>query len=1343
MNRLVHFIWTQIWLTGVVGLVLLALYTSLGRQLIPLIETQTENVEEVLSTQLGLPVSIESLEGDWEWFSPIVNANNIFLGDAENTLYVKRLEAELNISASLFYRSLVFKRITLDGVTVSAQQNEDLSWKIGQFHLNTSEKSSIKTAANDKPLWLELLTQQGELHLLNWQVDVQIFDETNKKLELIDLRLRNKGLQHWLDGEVRLGGKTGAILKTQFEVEGDLWEFAESDGRGYVELEPREWKSWVPIKNNNFHLEHLKAGGKVWIEIEQGLLHSLDGYLEIPKYLMTKKGVDQQQTLSLESGRIILAGRRDQLDWHLWFNTEGNWLSKLAPTLPKGRLSYLDDFSGSWQLELQNLELESTALLIEKFELLPQAYTDFIVNLKPQGNAKQVHVNLLPAQDFLWGAKIELEEASIVGWNGIPTLRKLNAQVELSADKGKTTLSNNDTFLHFPDLYPKGWALDDLSSQIYWQIEKEYLRLVSPKIKASYAQTNKETLGELAGGFSLYIPLQDKNIEPRLDLSLGFKNLDIKVQKQFMPPKALPELSHWLTNNIYSGTINEGSFIYSGYAGPDAPEEALTLQLYLDIEDGRLAYLKDWPQISDVKAKLMLDSPTTNIWLHSAKTLGGDLITNSGHIRIRADENNIPWMTVKGEIQGSAQEGLEYLQTTPLRESLGSVFDYWQAKGKQFTKLYARIPMAQPKAGDTLKPKIRLSSELDKVNLNIQDLNLNINDITGTLEFDSDTGISAEELVASTFGGRVISSVSSKNIGGAFDINIIATGKGLAEELKKWQPLFLLEPVSGTLNYSLNADLKPLRRGGVTLTLNSDLVGIAVDTPKPFGKIAESEMPFQFSIKKTHDMRFTFKYGKWANGVMALEGGSVKRGQIYLGETKAYLPSDDGLRINGNIPVEIDAKAWWDLWQEIKPVNTGHGAAEENSSEKNKTITANEKSADKNLEGKQTSILTHVDISVAQVNSWQQMMGATHIVGDYKWGQWEFDLTSSLVKGKIEMPDGPEPMTLTLDYIHMPVSDELPDDNVKFGSPLVKDSLIDVDPSLIPEMNLKVEEVFLGTSNFGRWDLAIKQDLTHTKIHVNDSLTKALRVQGDINWSKNEDGHKTHLELMRISSKSLGDTQRAFRKAAAVESKDSRFDIDMRWDGSPAKFNYATLNGLAKISIKEGVLVSDNTGGLKAFGVLNFNSIRRRLKLDFSDLYESGVVFDSLKARMVIKDGVATFSDPLLIDSPSAKFQSSGSIDLNTEVVDQKMIVTFPIASSLPVVAVIAGLAPAIAGAIYVTEKLIGEELEKFTSASYSVTGTLENPKLTIEKAFDNELEGKKSRSFTNRFLDIFGLGDD
>ena len=355
------------------------------------------------------------------------------------------------------------------------------------------------------------------------------------------------------------------------------------------------------------------------------------------------------------------------------------------------------------------------------------------------------------------------------------------------------------------------------------------------------------------------------------------------------------------------------------------------------------------------------------------------------------------------------------------------------------------------------------------------------------------------------------------------------------------------------------------------------------------------------------------------------------------------------------------------------------------------------------------------------------------------------ELDSELMKGEIILPDDlvNNVIALDLEYIHMPIKDNDPNKGIKFGAAETVDPLQSFNPKWIPNIDLKVAEVFFGTSNYGRWDMTMRQQEEFTQIHIKDSDVKSLTMKGDINWRKGEDGHKTHLSLFRISSKNLGDSQRAFRKAASIEAENSKFDVDLTWQGSPARFNYASLSGLAKVSIKDGVLVSDNAGALKAFGVLNFNSISRRLQLDFSDLYEEGVAFDYLKTRLSFENGIATFVDPLLIDGPGAKFQSNGTIDFNTETIDQKLVVTFPITSSLPLVAVLAGLAPQIAGAIYVTEKLIGEELEQFTSASYTVSGTIEDPKMTIDKAFDNELEGKESRSFKDRFLDIFGLGDD
>ena len=177
--------------------------------------------------------------------------------------------------------------------------------------------------------------------------------------------------------------------------------------------------------------------------------------------------------------------------------------------------------------------------------------------------------------------------------------------------------------------------------------------------------------------------------------------------------------------------------------------------------------------------------------------------------------------------------------------------------------------------------------------------------------------------------------------------------------------------------------------------------------------------------------------------------------------------------------------------------------------------------------------------------------------------------------------------------------------------------------------------------------------------------------------------------------------------------------------------------------LRDGQLAADGAGALKAFGILNFNSISRRLRLDFSDLYQSGIAFDVYKGKGEIVNGQLTLTEPLLVDGPGGKFRMSGTTSLIDRDMDMQLAVTFPITGTLPVVAVLAGFAPPVAAAIYVSEKLVGDELEQFTSASYTVKGTWEEPELQINQRFNNDVEGKESRSFKQRFLSIFGLDDD
>lgn len=1312
MHALLRNLWTQLWLTGVVCLVLLALYTSLGRQLIPLVETLKEDVEVGLSQQLGVKVQLESLQGDWLWFSPRVKVHQATIGEGVKALKVQRLEAELNVSASIFYRVPVFEQITLAGVHLPFTQDENNDWQLGSFALPSSNEGQEDSASAKKPLWLDLLGQQGEIHLFNWHIDIQRYGKPVKAIKLLDLRLRNNGLHHLLDGEIQLA-ETEAILRTQFEVEGDLWDLSKHNAKGYVELATQQWQEWIPDYSSQWQIDEVAAGARLWLEVEQGLLHKLDGYLDVPEFSLTQKGDDQTRNLSFQHGRITLAGRRDDQDWHLWFDTDFQWLSELAPPKPKGRISWLPNIAGGWQLALDDIDLASSSSWLESFNLLPEKYMAFITNLQPTGNIDQARVNLIPNKDWLWSASLDISGVNNKAWKGIPATEQLTGTVKLNAKTGVLNVMHQDTYLHFPELYQQGWLLEDTQAEIYWQIEDDYLRLVAPTIISNFQQA------KLNGGFSFYTPLNESQIEPQLNLMLGIKGLSLLKQDQAIPLTAPKEITTWLKRNVKTGEAKAASFIYSGSVAEQPADFSQTIQIYADVQNTQMSYMPDWPEVHNIKANVMVDVPNVDVWLHKASTLGGELVPSSGRLKVRTNDKNETWLTMRGKMQGPAAEAVQYLQDTPLKQQVSGAFDFWSAKGLISSELYAQLPLTETSA----KNKIRLTSDFHKVDADISDLNLSFANINGQVIFDSDEGLSASGIKANTFSGPSIADITSEVVNGGFDIQVNAKGSAQAASVKEWLPLFMFKPVSGEFDYQLAFNIRPPKRGGLEFIMESDLVGISIDTPAPFGKPAAEIIPYRLTVNKKRDLRIKFSYGELANGVMALEDGELQRGQVFLGTTQAFLPSDRGLSISGNIDHELDAKAWWDLWNKVKPAEQPIVDGEE----------------------KKPAVLTHVNISAPSVNAWQQPMGQSHIEGHHKWGRWQFDLDSELVKGKIMMPDDlvNNAIEMDLEYIHMPVKDNDPNKDIRFGAAGTVDPLAEFDPKWIPNTDMKVEEVFLGTSNYGRWDMTMRQQEDFTQIHIKDSYSKFMTMKGDINWSKDEQGHKTHLSLFRLSSKKLGDSQRAFRKAASIEAEKSKFDVDLTWRGSPAGFNYASLNGLAKINIKDGVLVSDNAGALKAFGVLNFNSISRRLQLDFSDLYEKGVVFDVLKTRLSFADGVATFADPLWIDGPSAKFQSSGLVNFNTEEIDQKLVVTFPITSSLPLVAVLAGLAPQIAGAIYVTEKLIGEELEQFTSASYTVSGTIENPKMKIDQAFDNELEGKESRSLKNRFLDIFGLGDD
>jgi uncharacterized protein YhdP len=164
----------------------------------------------------------------------------------------------------------------------------------------------------------------------------------------------------------------------------------------------------------------------------------------------------------------------------------------------------------------------------------------------------------------------------------------------------------------------------------------------------------------------------------------------------------------------------------------------------------------------------------------------------------------------------------------------------------------------------------------------------------------------------------------------------------------------------------------------------------------------------------------------------------------------------------------------------------------------------------------------------------------------------------------------------------------------------------------------------------------------------------------------------------------------------------------MNWPGGPAGFDLANLEGEVHLRALDGRLVDVEEGAGKLLNLFNLNSLQRRLSLDFSDLTKGGFSFDVMEAHIVVMDGNA-FTNDLNITGSSAVIEIAGRTGLVARDYDQLVTVTPQLSASLPIAGAIAG-GPAVGAAVFLAEKLVGDELNRISQVQYQVSGTWEEP---------------------------------
>ncbi len=336
--------------------------------------------------------------------------------------------------------------------------------------------------------------------------------------------------------------------------------------------------------------------------------------------------------------------------------------------------------------------------------------------------------------------------------------------------------------------------------------------------------------------------------------------------------------------------------------------------------------------------------------------------------------------------------------------------------------------------------------------------------------------------------------------------------------------------------------------------------------------------------------------------------------------------------------------------------------------------------------------------------------------------RWVVSTESERAIGRVVLPDDDGPVIADLEMLRLMrgnTDENQPAEILTLEEQL--ETFRSLDMGSWPDVQVTIADLQLGDDSLGRWTFTLKPEPYRLTVSDIEGRLNSLVMLGDMTWSIVNDKGKSRF-VGSVAGGALSDLGTLFGTQIPLTNKKTTIELDVDWPGRPDEFALSDLSGSVSLRLDEGmILEQNNTAQLfRFFNLLNADTLWRRLKLDFSDLYERGVAFDAISGKAQIVNGLVTLNPELQVVGPSGAFKLSGTTDIADEVLDMRLVVVLPLTQNLPLAALLLGAGAPIGGALFVLDKILGDPLSKLTSASYSVTGTWDDPEVDLRRVFDN-----------------------
>ncbi len=272
----------------------------------------------------------------------------------------------------------------------------------------------------------------------------------------------------------------------------------------------------------------------------------------------------------------------------------------------------------------------------------------------------------------------------------------------------------------------------------------------------------------------------------------------------------------------------------------------------------------------------------------------------------------------------------------------------------------------------------------------------------------------------------------------------------------------------------------------------------------------------------------------------------------------------------------------------------------------------------------------------------------------------------------------------------------------------------------IPKINIKSKYLKSNNIIFDNFHLIMKPMGEYIEITTLNFKNAHLAMRSSGKWYINNE-MKTEL-LADIESDNFGLALKTLGYPKAIRGGKLQAKLSSTWSGSIRDFSFSKTTGNLNFTIKEGQINELDKGTQaigQVLGLFSISSIPKRLSLDFSDFFSTGLSFENLNTQINLNSGIAN-TKKMVITGSFGEMRLSGKSDLINKTHDQVLIFIPDLSStSLVTGAVIGGPIGAAASIFY--DRLLkefGVDTNKLAGIEYSIKGPWKDPKIKVTQSF-------------------------